>query len=115
MESQGQGGRMLMRWQPGVSGEPVIGRLPGESVNTTDHLLEAFHVISNVLFQRSCLDEIMLPLNRNKNKLHEPKTLPRITMLRSLKVETETLVRRPQIHTFVPSLRPVNGAYKTHL
>lgn len=36
-------------------------------------------------------------------------------MLRSLKVETETLVRRPQIHTFVPSLRPVNGAYKTHL
>lgn len=106
---------MLMRWQPGVSGEPVIGRLPGESVNTTDHLLEAFYVISNVLFQRSCLDEIMLPLNRNKNKLHEPKTLPRITMLRSLKVETETLVRRPQIHTFVPSLSPVNGAYETHL
>lgn len=51
---------MLTRWQPAESREQVRGGLPGRSVNTTDHLLEAFHVISNVLLQRSCLDEINL-------------------------------------------------------
>lgn len=58
MVFQRQGGRMLMRWQPGVSREQVRGGLPGRVVNATDRLLEAFHVISNLLFQRSCLDEI---------------------------------------------------------